>query len=51
MHAARYLGVPPWDLAEQSSVWLRWALTMERAEGEAAQWRAEQVQKRRMTRP
>lgn len=42
MHAARYLGVPPWDLAGQSSVWLRWALTMERAEGEAAQWRTEQ---------
>jgi hypothetical protein len=36
LRAARYLGVAPWDLLEQSSLWLGWALTAERTEGEAA---------------
>lgn len=35
LRAARYLGVPPWDLLEQASVWMRWAITAEGAENEA----------------
>lgn len=26
IEAARYLIVPPWELAEQSVVWVRWAI-------------------------
>ena len=35
LRAARYLGVAPWDLAEQPAHWFQWALHAERAEGEA----------------
>jgi len=35
LRAARYLGVAPWDLAEQSLAWQEWALTAEAAEHEA----------------
>jgi hypothetical protein len=35
MRAARYLGVPPWQLQEQPAAWLTWALTSEAAEMEA----------------
>ena len=35
IRAARYLGVPPWVLAEQSYVWQEWALAAEGAEIEA----------------
>lgn len=37
IRAARYLGVAPWDLIGQSSLWLGWALTAQRAESEAAE--------------
>jgi uncharacterized protein Usg len=37
IRAARYLGVPPWELAEQSYVWQEWALAAESAEIEAQQ--------------
>ena len=37
IRAARYLGVPPWDLASQPDVWRGWALAAEAAEAEAAE--------------
>lgn len=33
MQAARYLGVPPWDLADQAECWTDWALSARNAEG------------------
>lgn len=36
IRAARYLGVAPWEMLEQPSLWLGWALASERAENEAA---------------
>lgn len=33
--AARYLGVPPWELVEQPSEWMDWALAAQSAESEA----------------
>jgi hypothetical protein len=33
--AARYWGVPPWELYEQPLYWQVWALTAEAAENEA----------------
>ncbi|MDE2100092.1 MAG: hypothetical protein KGL39_22750 [Patescibacteria group bacterium] len=35
IRAARYLGVPPWDLLKQPRAWVDWALTCEAAESEA----------------
>ncbi len=35
MRAARYLNVPPWELMNQSQVWMDWALAAEAAEIEA----------------
>lgn len=32
IRAARYLGVPPWELAQQPAVWQDWALAAEQAE-------------------
>ena len=32
VRAARYLGVPPWILMDQSKIWLEWALAAETAE-------------------
>lgn len=35
MRAARYLGVPPWELAQRPTAWRDWALLSEAAEHEA----------------
>lgn len=35
IHAARYLGVAPWDLLRQPAYWTNWAFTCENAETEA----------------
>lgn len=35
IRAARYLGVPPWELAEKPIAWMGWALAAESAEIEA----------------
>lgn len=35
IRAARYLGVPPWELADQPIFWMRVALAVEGAEAEA----------------
>lgn len=32
LRAARYLRVPPWDLAAQHPIWTTWALEAESAE-------------------
>lgn len=32
IRAARYLGVPPWQLAEMPVIWQEWALMAESAE-------------------
>lgn len=36
IRAARYLKVPPWELAQQPLYWLDWALMAQAAEIEAA---------------
>ena len=36
--AARYIGCPPWVLAEQSEIWKNWALCFE-----AAEYRAQEI--------
>lgn len=38
LRAARFLRVPPWDLAERRSVWTDLALATERAELAARDW-------------
>jgi hypothetical protein len=38
--AARYLGVAPWELAEQPLVWTEWALAAEAAEAHVKRERA-----------
>lgn len=43
MRAARYLGVPPWDLVRQSAIWRDWALIAEEAEEHA---KAEQAKRK-----
>ena len=35
IRAARYLGVAPWELLEQQSAWMEYALMAESAEREA----------------
>lgn len=40
IRAARYLGVPPWELYEQPLCWQQWAQTAENAENEAANERS-----------
>ena len=35
LRAAKYLGVPPWELAEKPTYWMHWALIAEYAEGQA----------------
>lgn len=35
LRAARYLGVAPWELADQPVVWARWAWAAESAEATA----------------
>jgi hypothetical protein len=37
LRAARYLGVPPWELAKRPMGWTQMALTAEKAEGIGAQ--------------
>ena len=37
LRAARYLGVAPWDLAQQPVVWTHWALAAESSEALAQQ--------------
>lgn len=32
MRAGKYLGVSPWELMRQPSIWVQWALTAEAAE-------------------
>lgn len=39
IRAARYLGVPPWELAEQPAHWQHYALVMESAEAKADEFR------------
>lgn len=35
VRAAKYLGVPPWELAEKPTYWLEWALTAMGIDGES----------------
>jgi hypothetical protein len=35
MTAAKWMGVPPWDLLEQPAIWTDWALAAIHAENEA----------------
>ena len=49
MRAARYLGVPPWDLEQQSSYWTEHALAFEEIEV-AAQRKAREKKERHSTR-
>lgn len=44
--AARYWGVPPWELARQPAVWLHEALAWEWAENSAADARARRERER-----
>lgn len=37
VRAARYLGVPPWELQQQPVIWQQWALIFEAAEDGARQ--------------
>ena len=45
IRAARCLGVAPWELLEQRSTWLEWALIAESAENEAQAMIAKQGRK------
>lgn len=36
IRAARYLGVPPWELAQQPRQWMEWAHIAQAAEAGAA---------------
>lgn len=46
LRAAKYLGVAPWDLANQPILWQQVALVAEAAEAEAKQALEEQAQQR-----
>lgn len=35
LRAARWLGVAPWELAQQPETWLHWAVAAENAEAKA----------------
>lgn len=53
IRAARWLGVAPWDLAEQPSFWREAALESELAEGDANRYlqkKAERSQSRKQRR-
>lgn len=39
LRAAKYLGVPPWELAERPALWQAWALAAEGAEADATEQR------------
>jgi len=43
IRAARYLGVAPWDLMEQSIFWYHKALESENIDAEVAEARADQA--------
>lgn len=47
VRAARYLGVAPWELLEQPSAWMDFALIAESAENEAQAMVAKQGNKHR----
>ena len=47
VRAARYLGVAPWDLLEQSEAWRSWAAIAEQAEILAHNYRVEEAERRR----
>ena len=47
IQAARYLGVPPWELARQPAYWQQMALTAQAAEVEAARYEAQRAERRR----
>jgi hypothetical protein len=38
IRAAKYLGVAPWELIEQSVIWQKWAIEAEGAENAARKW-------------
>ena len=42
LRAARYLGVPPWELFDAPEIWLEWARVAENAENGAVNARAQQ---------
>lgn len=44
IHAARYLGVAPWELMRQASWWVEWAFVCENAETEAKNHLIEKAQ-------
>jgi len=46
LRAAKYMGVPPWELLKQPIYWRNWALQAEKAENEAERQRQE-AEKRR----
>lgn len=46
IRAARYLGVPPWELADQPTYMMHWALLAESAENQAEFQRQKQAQAR-----
>lgn len=43
--AAKYVGVPPWELSEQSIYWMNHALQYEQIENEAERKRHERASK------
>jgi hypothetical protein len=45
VRAAKYLGVPPWELADQPMAWQMIALICEQAEAEAEEIIAKRAQK------
>lgn len=47
MRAARWLGVPPWELLHRPRVWMEWALAALGAEAAAERQANEAVGKRR----
>ncbi|AZF90302.1 MAG: hypothetical protein BPHS0_16 [Phage 5P_3] len=47
IRAARYLNVPPWELASRPSVWTDWALASESAENAAEHAAANKVNKKK----
>ena len=46
IRAARYLGVPPWELAQAPGKWLMWALWCEQLEAEQVEREAKRARRR-----
>jgi hypothetical protein len=46
LRAAKYLGVPPWELLQQPACWYDWALLAESAEVDAQDARRKQTKPR-----